>query len=32
MLNHFAQLADESDEVSNLKGTSYSDFYLCKQD
>ncbi|KAF8805040.1 hypothetical protein BYT27DRAFT_7105690, partial [Phlegmacium glaucopus] len=31
-LNHFAQLADESDEVPNLKGKSYSDFYLRKRD
>ena len=32
MLNHFAQLADESDEVPNLKGKSYSNFYLHKRD
>lgn len=31
-VNHFVQLADDSDEVPNLKGKSYSDFRLRKQD
>ncbi|KAF8156025.1 hypothetical protein B0H34DRAFT_517919 [Crassisporium funariophilum] len=29
---HFSQLADDSDEVPNLKGKSYSDFRLQKSD
>ena len=31
-VNHFVRLADDSDEVPNLKGKSYSDFQLRKQD
>lgn len=31
-VNHFVQLADDSDEVPNLKGKAYSDFRLRKQD
>ena len=31
-LNHFAEVADESDDVPNLKGKLYSDFHLRKND
>ncbi|KAF5370479.1 hypothetical protein D9615_009743 [Tricholomella constricta] len=31
-INHFVQLADDSDEVPTLRGKSYSDFRLGKQD
>jgi hypothetical protein len=31
-VSHFAQYADESDEVPKLKGKNYSDFYLQKHD
>jgi hypothetical protein len=31
-VNHFVQLADDSDEVLILKGKQYSDFRLQKQD
>lgn len=31
-INHFVQLADDSNEVPNLKGKSYSDFRLQKSD